>query len=275
MCYDGTEETLADKQVARYAQIITHIFEHYSRSNPKGFVFSRDDIPNACKALSIPQPKNLGDVIYTFRFRKKLPDIIRNQAPQGLQWIIRLAGSGLYRFASVKAPWFEPSDNRVVIKVPDATPGIISRYALSDEQALLAKLRYNRLVDLFLKSTCYSLQNHLRTQVTDIGQIEIDELYLGIDRSGAQFVIPVQAKGGKDKLGIVQIEQDMAFCQAKYPSLICRSVGAQFQGNTIVLMEFVAQGDEIKVLREEHYCLVPKNGVTDSDLKLYAIGYEP
>jgi hypothetical protein len=48
-----------------------------------------------------------------------------------------------------------------MIKVPDATPGVIAKYALSDEQALLAKLRYNRLVDLFTAITCYSLQSHL------------------------------------------------------------------------------------------------------------------
>jgi len=38
-------------------------------------------------------------------------------------------------------------------------------YALGDEQALLAKLRYNRLLDIFTGVVCYSLQNHLRTNV--------------------------------------------------------------------------------------------------------------
>ena len=46
------------------------------------------------------------------------------------------------------------------IKIPDATPGIVQKYALADEQALLAKLRYNRLLDIFTGVTCYSLQNH-------------------------------------------------------------------------------------------------------------------
>lgn len=32
----------------------------------------------------------------------------------------------------------------VLVKVPDSTPGLIVKYALSDEQALLAKARYNR-----------------------------------------------------------------------------------------------------------------------------------
>lgn len=51
---------------------------------------------------------------------------------------------------------------------------------MSDEQALLAKVRYSRLVDIFLGIAAYSLQNHLRTSVVGIGQIEMDELYVGI-----------------------------------------------------------------------------------------------
>ena len=35
-------------------------------------------------------------------------------------------------------------------KVPDATPGVVSLYALGDEQALLARVRYNRLIDIFI-----------------------------------------------------------------------------------------------------------------------------
>src|SRR5947199_1254717 len=101
---------------------------------------------------------------------------------------------------------------------------MITKYALSDEQALLAKLRYNRLIDIFTGVACYSLQSHLRTTVPNMGQVETDEIYIGVDRRGAHFVFPVQAKGGNDTLSIVQIEQDFALCAAKFPALICRRV---------------------------------------------------
>ena len=76
-------------------------------------------------------------------------------------------------------------------KIPDATPSIVEKYALDDEQALLTKLRYNRLIDIFTGVTCYSLQNHLRTTVPGIGQVETDEIYVGVDKLGRQFVFPV------------------------------------------------------------------------------------
>ncbi len=155
-------------------------------------------------------------------------------------------------------------------KVPDATPGVVAKYALSDEQALLAKVRYNRLVDIFTGVACYSLQNHLRTTVPNMGQVETDEIYIGVDKKGAHYVFPVQAKGGTDKLSIVQIEQDLAVCAHKFPSLICRSIAAQFMaGGVIALFEFEEGEDGPKICAERHYKLVPPDDVTEADLEKY------
>src|SRR5690606_32839349 len=145
-----------------------------------------------------------------------------------------------------------------------ATPEIISAYALGDEQALLAKVRYNRLIDIFLGITASSLQNHLRTTVRGIGQIEVDELYVGLDRNGCQYVVPVQAKGGRDKHGRQQTEQDIACCEQKFPALRCRPVSAQFiTANKIAMFELALQDGEIRVVSEEHYELVPAASITD------------
>ena len=110
-----------------------------------------------------------------------------------------MAGSSRYRFVLGKQWSVDPDPHRSVIKVPDATPGVISKYALTDEQALLAILRYNRLIDLFAAITCYSLQSHLRTSVAELGGVETDELYVGVDRNGVHYVLPVQAKGGRER----------------------------------------------------------------------------
>lgn len=157
----------------------------------------------------------------------------------------------------------------VSIKIPDGTPEIIVRYAQSDEQALLAKLRYNRLLDVFLGITCSSLQSHLRTAVPGVGQIETDEVYVGIDRSGAHFVVPVQAKGPRDRIGAVQVGQDVALCRAKFPHLRCRPVAAQMLADgRIVLFEFGAS-DNVEVVREVHFQLVRSSEISEEDLERY------
>lgn len=141
---------------------------------------------------------------------------------------------------------------------------------MSDEQALLAKVRYNRLIDTFTGLTCYSLQNHFRTTVPGIGQVETDELYIGVDKRGVHYIIPVQAKGGNDKLGIVQIEQDFAVGLSKFPDLICKPIAAQFMSSgAIALFEFELQDLEIKVNAEKHYRLVGQNELTNEEIAGY------
>ncbi len=215
-------------------------------------------------------PKNLGDLIYSYRFRSVLPCSITDTAPEGKEWTIELAGHGTYRFRLGAPSRIVPRPDLLATKIPDATPEIISRYALSDEQALLAKVRYNRLVDVFLGITTCSLQNHLRTTVSGIGQIEIDEVYVGVNRRGVQFVVPVQAKGGGDQISGVQAAQDIGCCAEKFPGLICRAVAAQFmKDDVIALFELTVEDRETRVVDERHYKLVPAEVITDSDLLGY------
>ena len=256
----------------RYEQLIEAIFLYHHKRGVAEFTFKRTDIEDFAEQLGIKLPKNLGDVIYSFRYRVELPDSIRSTAPKGKNWIILPAGKGIYKFALSKIVEFLPNEQLAKIKIPDATPGIISSYAFSDEQALLAKLRYNRLIDIFTHVTCYSLQNHLRTTVPEIDQVETDEIYVGINRTGSHFVIPVQAKGGKDKLSIVQIQQDFALCANKFPDLICRPIGAQFlKKDAIVLFEFIETEGEIKIASEKHYRLVSPESITANDLEKYKL----
>jgi hypothetical protein len=56
--------------------------------------------------------------------------------------------------------------------------------------------------------------------VSRIGQIEIDEIHVGIDRQGRQYVLPVQAKGGSDQVSVAQTKHDIACCTEKFQALI-------------------------------------------------------
>src|SRR5579862_1250794 len=206
----------------RYTQLLAHLFDVHYQPGATEVEFDRAEMEAAAHGLGIQLPRNPYDIAYTFRFRAPMPQSVQAKAPEGRQWILRTVGRGRYRFVAISVEATITPDPAIAeTKVPDATPGVIALYALDDEQALLAKLRYNRLLDIFTGITCYSLENHLRTTVEG-RQLETDELYVGIDRRGAHFVLPVQAKGGRDRLSIVQIEQDLAMCALKFPDLICR-----------------------------------------------------
>ena len=202
-----------------------------------------------------------------------MPDEIVATAGKDREWIIELAGRAKYRFRLAKFSNIVPNPSMIAIKIPDATPEIISAYALSDEQALLAKVRYNRLLDIFLGLTTYSLQNHLRTTVKAMGdsQIEIDEVYVGVNKHGEQFALPVQAKGGSDRLSVVQTAQDLACCREKFADLTCRPISAQFMsGDVIAMFELALDDKDVKLVEEKHYKLVPSDQIGSEDLKLYA-----
>jgi len=143
----------------RYVQIIEAIFFKYYSEGASSVPFERSDIIAAANKLGIKLPKNLGDVIYSFRYRTELPQSILAKAPENAEWIIRPAGTARYAFELVQVASITPSPKLAETKIPDATPGVIEKYALNDEQALLAKIRYNRLVDIFTGLTCYSLQS--------------------------------------------------------------------------------------------------------------------
>jgi len=254
----------------RYLQLIEALFLRHYHDGDNEVAFSREELVELAKELGIERPKNLGDITYSFRYRTNLPSTITEKAPEGKYWVIRASGRGQYRFSLVTQPRITPSLNLLEIKILDSTPGVITKYSFDDEQALLAKLRYNRLIDIFTGLTCYSLQNHLRTTVTYMGQVETDEIYIGIDKRGAHYVLPVQAKGGSDQIGVVQIEQDIALCAEKFPSLICRSIASQFiNKDLIALFEFELSSEGIKVVEEKHYRLVQPEDLTQEELESY------
>ncbi len=258
------------KSANRYGALIEKIFfDRYSEGITE-FKFERTAIEAAAKILDIKLPRNLGDVIYSFRFRAALPQRIVKTQVEGMEWVIELAGRATYKFCLVKINRILPREDLVTINIPDATPELIRAYALDDEQALLAIVRYNRLIDTFLGLTAYSLQNHLRTTVRGIGQIEIDELYIGLDKSGCHYVIPVQAKGGKDQISIMQTSQDIRFVEEKFPGMRCRAITAQFmEAQVFALFELILQNGEIKVVEERHYRFVPAKEIDQAATRNY------
>jgi hypothetical protein len=260
---------------AKYDKIIAHIFHNNYTKGSRRVGFNRNELVSASNALGFDRIKNLGDIPYSFRFRRSLPESITSTAPEGSEWIIIGSGVGLYEFRLASPAKIIPTNNRQKIKIPDATPEIVKKYAHgTDEQALLTKVRYNRLIDIFSGLTCYSIQNHLRTTVENIGQIEIDEIYVGVSKKGAHYVIPCQAKSPGDKFGIVQVMQDLEFCKQRYPHALCKPIALQFLSEIdLAILELVVEDDDnvfrLSVVDEKHYQLTNKDGISDLEITSY------
>ncbi len=261
------------RNMVKYEEIVKWVFQQNYKPDMVRIPFNREELVKASEALGFERIKNLGDIPYSFRFRRELPDSIQVTAPEGAEWIIVGAGVGEYQFRLAAPGKIQPTPHLKPVKVPDATPEIVRHYAPgTDEQALLTRARYNRLVDIFTGITCYSIQNHLRTTVSNIGQVEVDEIYVGVNKRGTHFVLPCQAKSPGDRFGIVQVLQDVALCQERYPNAICKPIALQFMNDNRVAMLELAVTEENELLRlnivdEKHYELVPRSQILDEDLR--------
>jgi|SRR6266850_1211058 len=277
------------KKKEDYKKIILEIFQKHYSPQKTHFTFTRPELLQAAAKIGLKveegddeesTTKNIGDVVYTYRFRREFPKEILDTAPVGKMWIIIGRGDAVYEFRLITIPALNVDLGKFKTKVHDATPEIVRRFALNDEQAILARIRYNRLIDLFCKCVAYSLQNHLRTKIAGIGQIEIDELYVGSNRQGEHFIIPVQVKRNRDKLGVSQLIQDLEFCRANHPSLTPRAIAAQmlnteYEGqkyDLLALFEFECQEtkDDLIITKrsERHFLLLPFRGITEEDFKI-------
>lgn len=269
-----------------YNRIIESVFTGKRPAGSERFSFSRDDLLRAALELGLEingdekvVARNIGDIIYTYRFRKDFPASILKSAPEGKMWIILGKGIGAYEFRLITTPTLSADPDWGITRLHDATPEIVRRFNLNDEQAVLARIRYNRLIDIFCRCVAYSLQNHLRTNIQGVGQIEIDELYVGANRQGEHFIIPVQVKREKDRLGVSQLLQDLEYCAKAHPEMQPRAIGAQMMKyeedgrifDRVVLFEFKCEdnGADVRITKavERHFVLLPHSNITAADLE--------
>jgi hypothetical protein len=129
-----------------YGAVIEKVFFDGYKKGATEVEFKRQDLHDAAKSLGIVI-SNIGDALYSFRFRQSLPDKILATQTKGTQWVIEGLGRAKYAFRLLRANRITPNQDLILVKVPDATPELIAAYSLTDEHALLAKVRYNRLVN--------------------------------------------------------------------------------------------------------------------------------
>ena len=72
----------------------------------------------------------------------------------------------------------------------------------------------------------------------------------------------------------MQTNQDLACCAEKFPSLVCRSVSAQFidtedKKKKIAMFELTVEDGRVVIVEEKHYRLVPSAEISSEELRAY------
>ncbi len=230
-----------DPELKEYDQVIVELFNRLHKKGETRLSFAKKDIERVVVDLGL-EIRNIPDIAYTYRTgRSSLPAEILKHG----HWAIDGAGKGKYFFVKLnRSPYFDLPEDMEKVAILDATPQVVLKYQSGDEQAMLARVRYNRLVDTFVGLTAYQLQGHFRTTVQNLGQVEIDDLYLGVDEGGNWAALPIEGKVGSERLGVVQIRALSLFAKEQFPSLRVRPLGIKLLSDgTFLFVEFNDQTD--------------------------------
>jgi hypothetical protein len=252
MTTDSVPEEGLEVEQKLYDQVICEAFRRVYEPDKKTLYFAKDELVHVCQDLGIII-NNIPDIPYHYRIGlSDLPDEIMSTG----NWVIEGVGKGKYSFVQLeRAPYIHIPEELYITEIPEATPDIVLKYGGEDEQAILTKIRYNRLIDIFLSITAYHLQGHVRSTVQDIGQVEIDDLYVGVDAEGKWYVIPVEAKsiGPKERLGVIQIRQMILFAKQSFGELALRPVGVKpLDDGSYVFLEFDDE-EELEAIAVKRY----------------------
>jgi hypothetical protein len=242
-----------------YDRLLAAVFKKKWKASLSDVPFTKDEVIDTATSLGL-RIKNLADVIYSYRSRRPMP---REILAKG-NWVIAARGSGLYAFVKVSGETTVTiPESLKVYSIPYAVPDIVAQNLARDEQGMLTIVRYNRILDVFTGLACFHLQSHIRTQVAGHGQVEIDELYVGVDKDGQGFVLPVEAKEEGERLGLDKAVALTLFARARFPALICRPIGIMRRGvHAFDCVEFepAAELSKVVVLELRRYRLVAEAG---------------
>ncbi|MGH2543506.1 MAG: hypothetical protein ACRDIB_11935 [Ardenticatenaceae bacterium] len=253
------KEELLDEKKKRYDKAFIEMFKRVYKPNATEVPYTLRQLREAAREVGI-EIKNIPDVNYGYRVGRY--DIPNEISEPGKWWIIEGVKKGEYKLVQLRrSPWFTVPRDLYITEIPEATPDIVLKYGGSDEQGMLTRVRYNRLVDTFLSLTAYHLQGHARSAVPGMGQVEVDDLYVGVNTAGEWHVIPVEAKskGDRVRLGVVQVRQMILYARHNYSSLTLRPVGFKILADgSLVFMEFDDEinYDQMSVKRYARYRLI-------------------
>ncbi len=249
----------------QYDRIWRIVFDEAKARGPNEageYTFATQDQRRAQTAIG--NTGNTYDLKYNLQGRGMLPEDIQTEAPLGKAWHIHTLGKGRYAFRllPVGEDRIHPAPGLAVIEIPNALPLLVERHSRRDEQALLARIRYNNLVGVFLGLSVYSLQSHWKTSIKGTGiPTEIDEVYVGLNAEGEQFAICVEAKSKspKETVSAAQILGNYAAAKHQFATLPIISIAAKALDDTTIAMLLLevdaAEGTVAKTM-ERHYRVV-------------------
>jgi len=183
--------------------------------------------------------------VYTYPRRRDWPDEIAATGHWDLarDW----QGDAQHCFIKLTHPLTLAPETLQENEIPYAVPEIVDQSVGQDEQGIVTRARYNRLVDVFTGLAAFHLQSHVRTVISR-KQIEIDDLYVAVDKQGKRYCVPIEAKTGREKTSYGQVSNMAKFAETRFPDFACRPLLINGVCHDLFhIVEFIASTDPRKI----------------------------
>lgn len=242
-----------------YVPILLYIFKKYYKESDTLVRFTLDDVRSAAIDLNI-KVRNPSDVIYRMRSRTELPKEITDKG----FYILRQVERGVYQLEIGASPII-PLPIGEITETIDQTPLPVRRLlpeniAEIDEQGLLTLIHYCNLLSHFTGLQVFRLKSHVRKGVRQIGQVEVDEVDVGValDITETPIVFPIEAKAAPDALNWTQVSAQVAFAKQVFPGHTVRPIAVKVDYDALIhILEFNPgnRPNDLRILNSATYKL--------------------
>jgi hypothetical protein len=227
-----------------YRPILLWVFRNGTPDPATGdLLFTQADLRKAAVELHL-EAKNFPDLPYNLRSRSPLPQEIIDAGFT----TIAIRGKGKYALVMAVDKVEVPPETEVVRVSTARVPIAIRDILRTDEQSILSAIRYLDLISTFIGHKAHHLQGHLRTTGGLGQQVEADDVWVGVRPDKSRVILPVEAKGPRERIGRHQMMSTVDAVLKKIPGFPVVPLAAQLeQSGLLLLIEFSFQLVEGKI----------------------------
>lgn len=218
-----------------YRAILLWVFRHGTQDPATGdLLFTQADLRQAAKALKL-QVRNFPDLTYNLRSRSPLPPEILDAG----YTTIAIRGRGKYALVTAQDTVEVPSGTEIVQLATQPIPEAVRDILRADEQSILSAMRYPDIVTDFMGSPTHHVQGHLRTSGGLGQQVEADDVWVAVRADHSRVILPIEAKGPKERIGRQQMISTLEAVGKKIPGFPVIPLAVQLEATgLLVLVEF-------------------------------------
>lgn len=226
---------MARRQVERgalYRPIMLWVFHKNPKDPTTGDIeFSQADLRKAADDLGL-EVRNFPDLTYNLRSRSPLPQEILEAG----YTTIAMRGRGVYALVTGQDKVEIPSSAEVAEISSASVPEAIRDILRADEQSILSAMRYMDIVSDFIGTRAYHLQGHLRTSGGLGQQVEADDVWVAVHPDKSRVILPIEAKGPRERIGRHQMMSTIDAVLAKIPGFPVIPLAAQLEASGLLVV---------------------------------------